>query len=133
MARIGEFRHSVRLLLRFVTYRSAQWNFIRLRFKRLNWAASLSNALPKELHLVQLRLKFRQYSFCLALQVLRSNDFSIFSSSSALPPCYFPLSLSSLGKVVNLCIHSKYILLMQQCHHNCHGARQSYMDLSTFH
>ena len=47
-------------------------------------------------------LGFRQCSFHHAMQVLRIGTFCAFSVSSAFPPCYVPLCLSTSGKAADL-------------------------------
>jgi len=47
-------------------------------------------------------LGFRQCSFHHAMQVLRIDTFCAFSVSSAFPPCYVPLCLSTSGKAADL-------------------------------
>src|SRR5262249_55228691 len=47
-------------------------------------------------------LGFKQCSFHHIMQVLQDNAFCAFSASPALPPCCFPLCLSTSGKVADL-------------------------------
>ena len=47
-------------------------------------------------------LGLKQCSFHHAIQVLQVCDFCAFSSPPALPPCYFPLGLSTSGKAADL-------------------------------
>src|SRR2546430_3809437 len=47
-------------------------------------------------------LGLKQCSFHHTIQILRVCDFCAFSSPPALPPCYFPLCLSTSGKVADL-------------------------------
>jgi hypothetical protein len=54
------------------------------------------------LHRTYWELGFNQSRFHHVRQVLRVCDFSAFPSPPALPPCSGPLSLSALGKVVDL-------------------------------
>ena len=47
-------------------------------------------------------LGFKQFSFHHVMQVLRVNNFSVFSLFPAFPPCYCPLCLSASGKAADL-------------------------------
>lgn len=49
-----------------------------------------------------LELGLKQSSFHHTMQVLRNHPFCAFSEFPALPPCYFPLCLSTSGKVADL-------------------------------
>ena len=49
-----------------------------------------------------LELGLKQYSLHHTMQVLQVNAFCTFSAFPALPPCYVPLCLSTLGEVADL-------------------------------
>jgi hypothetical protein len=64
--------------------------------------ASSSGALPMGRYRANWELGFSQSRLDHGRQVLRSDDFCAFSSSSALPPGSCPRGLSALGKVADL-------------------------------
>jgi hypothetical protein len=106
------------------TYSRNQWALAAQRPTPLVRVASSSDALPMGLRVTNWELGFNRFRFHHVKQVLRVCDFGVFSSPPALPPCYGPLGLSALGKVVDLWdllrVPSQ---LCWECVISCRGAR----------
>src|SRR4029453_13296236 len=81
-----------------------------------------------------LELGLKQFRFHRTMQVLRNDDFSTFSSPSALPPCCVPLCLSTSGKAVDLWnIPSSSRPLVWQYGVSCRGAHRAPRNRKTVH